>query len=57
MKLGQIRKAVTALALTLTGAVGAGLIVGRTALWIGVVTAALSTAGVWSAPNDAPDEA
>ena len=52
MTVAQIRKAIMALALTLTGAVAAGLIVGRSALWIGVITSALTAAGVWRIPND-----
>jgi hypothetical protein len=47
----SVAKAITALVLTGTGAVAAGLIAGEAALWVAVVTAALTGAGVYQIPN------
>lgn len=48
---GPAAKALTCIMLTAAGAVAAGLIVGTAAAWVAVVTAALTTAGVWRVPN------
>lgn len=49
------RKACIVVVLTLAGAVAQGLIVGAAAAWVTVVIGALSTAGVYVAPNDRAD--